>query len=108
MHFNVNFFKTERLFKLSGYRVNAKLIIMKVAPGSITDVHGIMEAFDYLAIVRTLEPETAIVEIIATPDTFAESYEVARVMERRLSAEILHPRPAGGGRCAGGVTSQLT
>ena len=77
---------------MSGYTVNAKLIIMKVAPESITDVHGIMEACDYLAIVRTLEPEAAIVEIIATPDTFAESFEIARVMERRLGAEILHPR----------------
>ena len=82
---------------MSGYTVNAKLIIMKIAPESITDVHGIMEAFDYLAIVRTLEPETAIVEIIATPDTFAETYEVARVMEQRLSAQILHPRPLAGG-----------
>lgn len=81
--------------KSSGYTVNAKLIIMKVPPESITDVHGIMEAFDYLAIVRTLEPETAIVEIIATPDTFAETFEIARVMERRLGAEILHPPVAG-------------
>ena len=76
---------------MSGYTVNAKLIIMKIAPESITDVHGIMEACDYLAIVRTLEAEAAIVEIIATPDTFAESLEIARVMERRLGAEILHP-----------------
>ena len=83
---------------MSGYTVNAKLIIMKIAPESITDVHGIMEAFDYFAIVRTLEPETAIVEIIATPDTFAETLEIARVMERRLGAEILHPRPASSGR----------
>ena len=86
---------------MSEYPVNAKLIIMKVAPGSITDVHGIMEAFDYLAIVRTLEPETAIVEIIATPDTFAETYEVARVLERRLSAQILHPPVAGDNYLAG-------
>lgn len=85
-----------RRFLMCEYPVNAKLIIMKIAPESITDAHGIMEAFDYLAIVRTLEPETAIVEIIATPDTFAETLEIARVMERRLGAEILHPRHLAG------------
>ena len=92
-----------RRFLMSEYPVNAKLIIMKIAPESITDVHGIMEACDYLAIVRTLEPETAIVEIIATPDTFAESYEIARVMERRLGAEILHPAYSGGNYAVAGA-----
>lgn len=64
---------------------------MKIAPEAITDVHGIIEACDYLAIVRTLEPDTAIIEIVTTPDTFTASLEIARVMERRLGAEILHP-----------------
>ncbi len=77
--------------QIAGYTVQAKRIILKLAPAAITDVHGIVEACDYLAIVRTLEPDSAIIEIITTPDTFADSMELARIMERRLGAEILHP-----------------
>lgn len=78
----------------SGYTVQAKRIILKLAPAAITDVHGIVEAYDYFAVVRTLEPETAIIEIVATPDTFEQTLELARIMEKRIGAEILHPLPA--------------
>ena len=78
----------------AGYTVQAKRIILKLAPAAITDVHGIVEAYDYLAVVRTLEPDTAIIEIVATPDTFGQTLELARVMEKRIGAEILHPLPA--------------
>lgn len=85
---------SEAKVKNSGYTVQAKRIILKLAPPAITDVHGIVEAYDYLAVVRTLDPDTAIIEIVTTPDTFEQTLELARIMEKRIGAEILHPLPA--------------
>jgi len=73
-------------------RTRAKRVLVKVPVESITDVHGIVEACDYLAVVRTLEPDAGIVEMVGTPDTYDEMMRIARVLERKLNAEILHPR----------------
>jgi len=69
--------------------VRAKRILLKVEPAKITGLHALVEACDYLAVVRTLDPEIAVVEMIATPDTVEKSLELARFFERRLGAEIL-------------------
>ncbi len=69
--------------------VRAKRILLKVEPARITDLHTLVESCDYLAVVRTLDPEIAVVEMIATPDTLETSLELARSFARRLGAEIL-------------------
>ncbi len=76
------------------YTVEARRVIMRCPPSAIADVHAIVESCEYLAVVRTLEPEAAVIELIATPDTIDDTLDLARVIERRLDAEILHPRPA--------------
>jgi len=72
-------------------KIPVKRIIMKVPPEKIMDAHNIVEACDFLAVVRTIEPDSAIVEMLATPDTFEDSLEISRMMEKLLGAEILHP-----------------
>lgn len=70
----------------------AQRILLRCAPAVIADVHAIVEACDNVAVVRTLDPEQSVVEIIATPDTFADALGLAHSLERLLGAEILHPR----------------
>ena len=70
----------------------AKRILLQCRPPVIADVHAIVEACDNLAVVRTLEPEMAVVELIATPDTFADTLELAKSLARMVGAQILHPR----------------
>ena len=72
--------------------IPAMRVLLQCAPAAIADVHAIVEACDNLAVVRTLEPEMAVVELIATPDTFADTLEVAKGLERMVGARILHPR----------------
>jgi len=74
---------------ISAGAVRAKRILLKVEPAKITVLHALVEACDYLAVVRTLDPEIAVVEMIATPDTVGKSLELARFFERRMGAEIL-------------------
>lgn len=76
------------------HAVDARRVLMRCPPSAIADVHAIVETCDYLAVVRTLEPEAAVIELIATPDTIDDTLDIARLIERRLGAEILHPRPA--------------
>lgn len=83
--------------KTDEYRYNrvekilVKRIIVKIPPENIMDAHNIVEACDFLAVVRTLEPDIAIVELLATPDTFEDSLKISQMMEKLLGAEILHP-----------------
>lgn len=72
----------------------ARRVLMRCAPFTIAEIHGIVEGCGHLAVVRTLEPDIAVVELIATRDTFGETLELARYMERTLGAAILHPRQA--------------
>lgn len=76
------------------HSAEARRVIMLCPPSTIADVHAIVESCEYLAVVRTLEPEAAVIELIATPDTIDDTLDIARLIERRLGAEILHPRPA--------------
>ncbi|MBI3794744.1 MAG: DUF4911 domain-containing protein [Nitrospinae bacterium] len=69
----------------------ARRVILKCDPPLIADVHAIVESYDYLAVVRTLEPDMGIVELIATQDTFAETLELCKNLEKSIGAEILHP-----------------
>ncbi len=69
--------------------VKAKTVLLKVKPAQITEIHTTLEACDYFAVVRTLDPEIAMVELIATPDTLGKTLELAKMFEKLLGAEIL-------------------
>lgn len=70
----------------------AKRVLIQVDSAVIADVHAIVESCDYVAVVRTLEPDAGILELIATCDTFDAAIEVSKSLERLLGAKILHPR----------------
>lgn len=72
--------------------IEARRVLLQCAPAAIAEIHGIVEGCGHLAVVRTLEPEISVVELIATPDTIGETLELARYMEGALGARILHPR----------------
>jgi hypothetical protein len=69
----------------------ARRVIIKCDTSVIADVHAVVESCDYLAVVRTLEPDMGILELIATPDTYAETLELSQSLVNLLGAEILHP-----------------
>jgi hypothetical protein len=72
----------------------AKRVILKCDPVVIADMHAVVESWDYLAVVRTLEPDMGIVELIATRDTYEDTLELSKCLKKLLGAEILHP-PVG-------------
>lgn len=69
----------------------AQRILLKVPRRLITEVHSLVEECDYIAIVRTLDPEAGILEFIATEDTFDIAMKLSRYFVSSLGAEILHP-----------------
>lgn len=69
----------------------AERIILKIPPHLITVVHSLVEECDYIAIIRTLDPDAGIVEFIATRDTFDTAMELSRYFVSELEGEILHP-----------------
>jgi hypothetical protein len=72
----------------------SKRVIIQCDPALIADVHTVVESCDYLAVVRTLEPDMGILELIATTDTFQDALAVSRSLEKLLGAKILHPPQA--------------
>lgn len=72
----------------------SKRVIIQCDPAVIADVHSVVESCDYVAVVRTLEPDMGILELIATTDTFQDALVVAKSLEKLLGAKILHPPQA--------------
>jgi hypothetical protein len=73
-------------------RKKAKRVILKCDPALIADVHSIVESCFYIAVVRTLEPDMGIVELISSCDTFEDTLKVSKSLQKLIGAEILHPR----------------
>lgn len=73
----------------------AERIILKIPSHLITVVHSLVEECDYIAIIRTLDPDAGIVEFIATRDTFDTAMELSRYFVSELEGEILHPLDMG-------------
>ena len=73
----------------------AKRILIKVPTRVITVVHSLVEECDYIAIVRAIDPELGIVELIATEDTFDSAMKLSRYFVSSLGAEILNPLDEG-------------
>lgn len=71
--------------------VPAKKILLKIAPSLVTEIQTIIEACDGLAIVRALDPDIAVVELLTTDDTYEKTLKLARSLEEPLDAELLVP-----------------
>ncbi|MDH5543716.1 MAG: DUF4911 domain-containing protein [Nitrospinota bacterium] len=69
--------------------VASRRIIVKVERALMSDLHSLVEEVDHLAIVRTLDPDLGIVELIATEDTYADALKLCTYFVESLNAEIL-------------------
>jgi len=66
-----------------------KRILLKINPALITELHGVVEACDYIAIVRTLDPDIAVVELLGTNDTYKLMRGLTNQLQKTFNADIL-------------------
>ncbi len=55
---------------------NRDMIYIKVAPEHIADVNWIMEGYEYLALVGTVDGKAGLVKLYATPDTYEDVLKI--------------------------------
>ena len=67
----------------------ARRILIKAPAEKITEIHSLVEECDNLAILRTLDPDLGIMEMIATEGTAEDALSLAAYFERALEAEVL-------------------
>jgi len=72
---------------------DATRVLLRVAPGRIAELHGIVEGYDDLAVVRTLRPAEGLLEILVSPGREAEF----RALLAALAGEGLPTEPGEGG-----------
>ena len=48
------------------------MVILQMDKAYIADLTRIMEGYEHIALVTTLDPQKSIVKLIATPDTYAD------------------------------------
>lgn len=56
------------------------IIYVRVAPERIADVNWIMEGYEHLAMVTTLDPADGVVKLLGTPDTYNDVMEIIENM----------------------------
>ena len=56
------------------------MIYIKVAPEHIADVNWIMEGYEYLALVGTVDGKAGLVKLYATPDTYDDVLKIIENM----------------------------
>ncbi|PWM77692.1 MAG: DUF4911 domain-containing protein [Phascolarctobacterium sp.] len=56
------------------------IIYLRVAPERIADVNWIMEGYEHLALVTTLDPADGVVKLLGTPDTYNDVMEIIENM----------------------------
>lgn len=64
---------------------------IKVNPKEIIYIHGILEAYDHLAIVRTLDNRNGILELLASPSFLEDLRELLNALSMEIALEILNP-----------------
>ena len=69
--------------------VTSRRIIVKIERRLMSDLHSLVEEVDHIAIVRTLDPDLGIVELIATEDTYERALMLAEYFKSSMGAEIL-------------------
>jgi len=56
---------------------DATRVLLRVEPARIVDLHALLEGYDDLAVLRTLDPAAAIVEVFVSPGAEGE-FELLR------------------------------
>ena len=67
------------------------IIYVRVAPERIADVNWIMEGYEHLALVSTIDPAEGVVKLLGTPDTYNDVMEIIENMP--FTAEVLEAEP---------------
>ena len=68
------------------------IIYVRVAPERIADVNWIMEGYEHLALVTTVDPADGVVKFLGTPDTYNDVMEIIENMP--FQTEVLEAEPA--------------
>ena len=56
------------------------MLYIRVAPQHIADVNWIMEGYEHLALVGTVDGKAGLVKLYATPDTYADVVKIVENM----------------------------
>jgi hypothetical protein len=62
--------------------VDATLVLLRVAPPQIVDLHAVCEGYDDLCLIRTLRPEEGLVEAWVSPGSEGEFELLLRALAR--------------------------
>ena len=62
---------------------------IKVNPKDIIYLHGILEAYDHLAVARTLDSREGTMELLASPFFVTDLHELLHGLSEEMSLEIL-------------------
>ncbi len=73
---------------------DVELLYVRLPPESLVLLNGLLEAYDDLAVIRTLEPARGIAVIMATPGESAMVRRVIASETAALGVEYLEPEPA--------------
>ena len=65
---------------MEGDSIPRSTIYAQVAPERIADVNWIMEGYEYLAAVFTIDGDTGLLKFSATPDTFDDVLNILENM----------------------------
>ncbi|CCQ90176.1 hypothetical protein NITGR_250089 [Nitrospina gracilis 3/211] len=63
--------------------------ILEVEPKDIAYIVGTFEAYDGLAVVRTLDPKRGHIELMITPDFESDVASVVEALSREIPVQIL-------------------
>lgn len=80
--------------RMAEAQTNVRLIHLEVDPEYIAPIKFIFEAYEEVAIVRTVDRHRAVIVLLVAPDFFAVAHAIlASVQQEFVCREI--PRPAG-------------
>jgi hypothetical protein len=65
------------LFQLPAAPADTTRVLLRLAPAQIVDLHALLEGYDDLAVLRTLDGAAGIVEIFISPGA-EEEFELLR------------------------------
>lgn len=57
---------------------DATRVVLRLAPAQIVELHAIVEGYDDLALLRTLDPAEALVEVFVSPGSEGEFESLRR------------------------------
>ncbi len=69
-------------------------VFIRIPPEHIAEFKFLLESYDELGVLRTLDPERGEVVVLAIPDSLATLHELLDTLKEELSLEIIPPPPS--------------